>query len=452
MEAIAKRTKTSIDAKTVTTTNDVTLKKCDLIIHGGRVIDPFNGIDAQLDVVVSNGKIVEVSPQASTRWTATTEFDASNKIVSPGLIDLHVHVYDAFTPISVEADKDCLARGVTTVVDQGSAGASTFAGLKKYIMKPSKTRVLAFLNIALEGLAWSGMAGGAPGGELDNMNQIVVQPAVDCIEANRDVICGVKIRLTACIANDGKNEKEAFARAQKVAEICKVPLMTHHSMSSVPLVDCPGALRKGDLYTHTYHGWDTTITDQKGLILNEACLTARKNGVLFDVGHGGGAFNWTVAEAACQKQGFFPDVISTDLHKVNVNGPAYDLPTVMTKFLHLGMTLPDIIKSVTSTSAAAISRSDTIGSLSVGVGADITVLSIDDVDVELEDVHRQTRNIKKRIRPVAVWRDGESFAITSPTPFPNPLSGNPKDFCLSTLKVRDFNWKEILKRNNMECC
>jgi len=238
----------------------------------------------------------------------------------------------------------------------------------------------------------------------------------------------------------------------KVAEATKLPLMTHHSLSSVPLVDCPGALRKGDLYTHTYHGWDTTITDQEGLVLNNACITARAKGVLFDVGHGAGAFNWTCAEAACTKQKFFPDVISTDLHKVNVNGPAYDLPTVMTKLLHLGMPIEDIIKSVTATPAAAISRTHEIGSLSVGIGADITVLTVEDCDIKLEDVHRQTRNVKRLIRPVAVWRDGESFPISRPTPFPNPASGSPSDLCQPTLRVRDFNWKEILKRNNINCC
>lgn len=183
-------------------------------------------------------------------------------------------------------------------------------------------------------------------------------------------------------------------------------------------ISCPGNLRAGDIYTHCLHGWPSTIINPLNRQIHREVCDARKRGVLFDVGHGCGSFSWTVAEV-CAKEGFWPDIISSDLHVESVDGPAYDLLTVMTKMLHVGMPLIDVIKAVTMTPAAAIGRSDVIGSLSHGRAADITIYRIEDVDIDLEDCHAQLRRIKKRFLPVAVWKDGVRFKTSMPNSFPN---------------------------------
>ncbi|XP_074606513.1 deacetylase EF_0837-like isoform X3 [Acropora palmata] len=358
----------------------------DLIIRNGRVIDPANELNEIADVGVKDKKITSVVPLIEER--GQKEFDASGCIVTPGLIDGHVHIYQHVTPLGVNVDETCLARGVTTVVDAGSA---------------------------------------VKGGECDSLNQVDPDLCIKCINQNRDLIVGVKVRLSASVANDGANEEEAFRRALSVTAKNNVPLMTHHTFSTVPVEEtnleqksltCPGSLRAGDIYTHCFHGFPSTIINpDTGQIYSDA-HNARKRGVLFDMGHGQGSFSWTVAEI-CAKEGFWPDIISSDLHVGSVDGPAYDLLTVMSKMLHVGMPLIDIIKSVTMTPAAAIGLIDLIGSLSLGRPADITVMRIEKVDFDLEDCHAHLRRIKQRFVPVAVWKDGVRFKTFSAHPFPN---------------------------------
>lgn len=177
-------------------------------------------------------------------------------------------------------------------------------------------------------------------------------------------------------------------------------------------------MQPGDIYTHTYHGFDSSIIETERKKIHSDVIDARQKGVLFDVGHGQGAFNWTVAEI-CTKEGFWPDIIGSDLHTGNQDGPAYDLPIVMSKFLHLGMTLSSIIKATTATPAHAIKKSDSIGSLLTGKPADVTILKIEDADIDLEDCVGQTRRVKQLFKPVAVWKGGRRFNITKPTFFPN---------------------------------
>ncbi|XP_013396505.1 uncharacterized protein LOC106163459 isoform X2 [Lingula anatina] len=398
----------------------------DLIIRGGRVIDPANNIDDILDVAVKDGKIAALGANLQVEST-TSEYDASGLLVTPGLIDLHVHVYEYSTPLGVNPDTSCLARGVTTVVDAGSAGCGTFPGLRKYIAEKSKTRVLAFLHISAHGLAAFGCAAGkSTGGECDAIQHLDVQGCLDTVEQNRDLIVGIKIRLTANVADQGRNEHEAYRRALEVSEKTGLPLMTHHTISTVPLhsedakeLSCPGSLKKGDIYTHSFHSFSSSIVDQATKKIDPGVWLAKKRGVIFDVGHGQGSFAWWVAES-CAEQNFWPDVISTDLHSGNTMGPAYDLPIVMSKFYHIGMPILEVVKAVTATPAAAVGASDQIGSLSVGSCADITVLREKGVDLELEDTIGEVREVKKLLQPVAVWREGMTHTVTSPPePFPN---------------------------------
>lgn len=279
--------------------------------------------------------------------------------------------------------------------------------------------MLAFLNISLHGLASAGCSGYGAGGELDSLNQVSEAKAIECAEQNKDVIVGVKVRLSADCANNGKNELEAFHRAQRAAK--HLPLMTHHTFSSVGLDICPGKMKKGDIYTHAFHGFPSSIAENSrhGLALLNSVLAAKKKGVVFDVGHGAGSFSWTVAEL-CAKTGFWPDCISTDLHKESCEAPCYDLTIAMSKMLHLGMPLMEVVRAVTATPAKVIGWEGKIGHLAVGAVADITVLRRSESPLWLEDSQGQMRLVKSILSPEAVWREGKSFAIVPLRLFPDP--------------------------------
>lgn len=235
-------------------------------------------------------------------------------------------------------------------------------------------------------------------------------------------MCGIKIRLGASLADEGVNEAIAFDRARELARAVAMPLMTHHTGSTIPIAGaegCPGGLVAGDIYTHCFNG---TIMDDEGNVA-KAFHEARARGVLFDVGHGQGSFNYTIAERAAA-EGFHPDIISSDLHIGGVNGVVYDLPTCLTKFMAIGMPLVDAIRAATATPAAALNlRDDTgrlLGSLSVGAEADISCFILEEVDVQLEDPLGQLRHVSERLRPAAVWKAGVSATVTEPFRWPNP--------------------------------
>lgn len=390
----------------------------DVLIRNGRVIDPANGIDDNLDVAIKGGRIAAVGD--GLEGDATEVFDAAGKIVTPGLVDIHIHGYDKVVPLAVDVDHYCLGRGVTTAVDAGSAGSDTFPGFRAFSVDRFKTRLLGFLNISRLGLACSGLGGDNEiPGELDMLKFVNTKTCIDVIEANRDILVGVKIRLSDSCANDGANEPESFERAVAAAREVDLPLMTHHSFSTVPLEDCPGRMRNSDIYTHCYHGFPSTIINPDSRAIEESVRRARDNGVRFDIGFGQGSFNWTVAEIAADA-GFLPDTISTDLHAGTCEGPAYDMPSVMTRLLRVGMGLPEIIQRSTIEPARAINWEDRIGTLGVGREADVTVLNVDQVDLELEDCQGQMRRITERIVASAVWRAGVRGVITEPKRFPNP--------------------------------
>lgn len=248
------------------------------------------------------------------------------------------------------------------------------------------------------------------GGECDSLNQVNVQQNIDCIKANSDDIVGIKVRLAEAVCDDGKNEIEVYKRALKASELSGKPLMVHHAFSSIPVrpttlgcLTCPGSLKLGDVYTHTYH----SIIVEKGKVSSEY-IKARSKGVIFDLGHGGGSFDWDVA-SACAKEKFWPDIISTDLHTSSIYGPAYDLSTVMSKLLYLGMPLYEVIKAVTWTPAKAMKMDDYIGALSPGMVADVTLLKYLDSELKMEDCHQQIKILTKQLKPCLTWRDGMKY-------------------------------------------
>lgn len=406
----------------------------DLVITGGRLIDPASGLDTPCTLLIQDGRIAHIGNQHGGGGASEggaggspTKVDANGCLVTPGLIDCHVHAYEHATPLGLSLDGRCLSRGVTTAVDAGSAGHSTVAGLRKFIEEPSQCRLFAFLHIAAHGLAAAGCASLRDGGECDSLNQLDEDACAKTICRNFDFLVGVKVRLAKSVANNGENEQEAYRRALEAARAANVPVMVHHAFSSVPTaksegqLSCPGDLQAGDIYTHCFHGHPSGIADLQTGQVRPEFWEAKRRGVLFDIGHGAGAFAWRTAEV-CAKEGFWPDIISTDLHTVSMDGPAYDLPTVMTKLMHVGMPLRDVISAVTSSPAAAIGKDDELGMLQVGREADITILRIADCDVELEDCLGETRRIRQRIMPVRVFRAGKEYPITDPSIWPNPDS------------------------------
>ena len=369
------------------------------------------------DIAIAAGKIAAVE-EALEADLAENVYEARGKLVTPGLVDLHMHGYHLATPLGIDVDYYCLGRGVTTAVDAGSAGCDTFPGFRAFAADRFRTRLLAFLHISRAGLSFARLAGGDALGELESVKLINSRDCIDCIESNRDLLVGVKVRLTDTIANGGRNEPAAYQSALEAAAACGLPLMVHHCFSTLPLEDCPGRMTPGDIYTHAYQGYASTIIDPSSRRVHPAVGAARENGVFFDIGHGAGSFNWTVGEI-CAEEDFWPDVISTDLHSLSCEGPAYDMPTVMTRILHLGMSLEEVIRCSTISPASAIGWDDRIGTLGVGREADVTVLALEDVTMELEDCNGQMRSIRQQIVPQAVWRSGDPGEITRPRCLPN---------------------------------
>jgi dihydroorotase len=299
-----------------------TVPRYDLIVKGGRIIDPSQSISAVRDIAVSGTKIARLAsdiPGADARHV----LNAEGRIVTPGLIDVHTHVYDGVAPLGIPADPTCIAKGVTTALDAGSAGAHTFPGLRKYVINVVDTRVYALLNISVVGQ--STLSDDNPHGELLDLRYANPKLAVRTIEQNRDVILGVKIRLTRSIAGD--HDLKALHLAREAADAVKLPMMVHIGDTHSTLDDILAVLKKGDVVTHSYRGGDGGILDASGRVL-ASVRSAVARGVHLDVGHGAGSFSFDVAENAL-KQDLLPGTISSDVHQFNVNGPVFDLVTTL---------------------------------------------------------------------------------------------------------------------------
>jgi dihydroorotase len=385
-------------------------KPYDLLIRRGRVIDPSQNLSAARDVAIFGHTIAKVAadiPEADAQHV----LDVNGSIVTPGLIDVHVHVYDGVAPLGIPADPNCVAKGVTTVIDAGSAGAHTFPGLRKYVIDVSQTRIRALLNISVVGQ--STLSPDNMHGELLNLNYANPGLAVRTIERHRDLILGIKIRLSRNIA--AENDLRALQLAREAAEAVKLPMMVHIGDTHTPLKDLLPVLRAGDVITHCFHGREGGILDQKGRVLPEV-LTAVGRGVHLDVGHGAGSFAFDVAERAI-KQGLLPGTISSDLHQFNIHGPVFDLATTLSKFLHLGLTLEQVIARVTTHPAQTFGFAEGLGTLKEGAEADVSVFSLQEGDFRFTDSMGHQRVGHQKLSPVATIKSGRLYgAATIPVP------------------------------------
>jgi dihydroorotase len=378
----------------------------DLVVKGGRVVDPSQSLSAPRDIAVSGTKIARLAPDIPPA-EARHVLDAKGKIVTPGLIDVHTHVYDGVAPLGIPADPTCIAKGVTTALDAGSAGAHTFPGLRKYVINVVETRVFALLNISVVGQ--STLSDDNPHGELLDLRYANPQLAVRTIEQNRDVILGVKIRLTKNIA--GEHDLKALHLAREAADAVKLPLMVHIGGTHSTLDAILAVLKKGDVITHSYRGGSGGILDGNGRVL-PAVHSAVARGVHLDVGHGAGSFSFDVAERAL-KEDLLPGTISSDVHQFNVNGPVFDLVTTLSKFLHVGLTLEQVIERATSNPARVFGFPKGLGTLREGAEADIAVLSIAEGDFNLADALGVQRMGHRKLVPVATVKAGRIYGSAS---------------------------------------
>jgi dihydroorotase len=373
----------------------------DLLIRGGTLIDPAQGIHARRDVAFADGLVAAVGENLPAS-AATRVIDATDRLVTPGMVDLHVHIFEGVSHYGIAPDPHCLAHGATTVVDAGSAGADTFLGLRQYVIEPSATRIYAQLNISSMGMIAARI------GELDDLKWASVPRALETIEQHRDRILGVKVRLTRHSIVGEAAGITPLHRAREAADAAGLPIMVHPQDAWCGSIDdILAVMRAGDILTHCFHGQSHGILDGEGKV-RRSVREARERGVNFDVGHGQGSFRWQVCEAALA-QGFPPTTISSDLHAHNLHGPVFDLATTVTKFLHLGMPLDEALARVTAIPAKVIGMGDRLGTLAVGAHGDAVVFAHETGRFPLVDSHQQERQATERLSPQVVVKGGKVY-------------------------------------------
>jgi dihydroorotase len=368
----------------------------DLLIGGGHVIDPASGRSAIADVAILDGTIATVEPGIA-RESGRRFVDATGQYVTPGLIDLHTHVYWGSTYWGIEADPVAARSGVTTWLDVGSAGGYSFPGFREYIVKPAKSRIYSLLNLSSIGLI-------APTWELSNPDYWDVDLAAGVVERNRDVILGIKIRI------DSRTTRgvgiEPMKRARELADRVGLPLMTHIGTAPPTIDELYPYLRPGDILTHCFTWQDMGIFQEDGHVRPEI-RSLQESGLILDVGHGTGSFGFDVAEKM-MADGIMPDVISTDIHQLAVQGPAFDMPTTLSKFLNLGMSLEDVIARATVNPAKAV-HLDHLGTLAPGSPADVSLFRLEEGEFTFYDVRMDPRTGNRQLVSTMTFVDGHEL-------------------------------------------
>ena len=366
--------------------------KYDLLIKGGRLLDPSQRLDRVMDVAVKGGKIAALQPGIPAS-DAESVFDASGRLVTPGLVDIHAHT----RPNELSAEQ-VLSRGVTTVVDAGSRGADGVKDLIEVSNKaPNRVRVL--LNVS--------RLGNQPDGEVLKWESVDTEAGRNAIRNNRQLIVGVKARLSAQFAGD--HDLDVIRKAHEITRPFNIPLMVHIGNTRSPMPDILALLRPADIVTHVYSPPPNGIFDGNGRIFPQV-HDARKRGILFDIGNGrNGHITWEGADRALQ-QGFLPDSISSDLNGAGLTDQVFDFPNVLSKFLMLGMTLEQVISRGTDAAAKAIPALKGLGTLKKGVAADITILELAEGSFEFVDNAGTKRTGRQKLFARAVFVAGKRWS------------------------------------------
>jgi len=370
----------------------------DLLIQGGEVCDPAAGLRGAMDVAIAGGKIAAVAPSLPANEARRT-IGAKGRLVTPGLIDIHAHVFVNAHDMGGRTDHFCKASGVTTLCDAGSTGSATFAGLRQVLDREVRTRVRAFVNLSAIGIT-----GTSRGGELSHFPYADPEGCARTIAENPDLAIGVKLRYGPGLVWEYTTEPVKLAR--RTAAMAGVPLMIHITDSPIPLPEILAEMAPGDIITHCYHGRANGIMgEEKQFVLKEV-VEAQRHGIIFDCAHGRNHFSFPMIEKALD-QGFLPDTISTDLTVTSATrGPVFDLPTTMTKLLHFGMSLDDLVARATSAPAKIMGYQGTVGTLKPGANADVTIIELRDEPVELRDSDGNTVTAKRRLVPQVTVKDG----------------------------------------------
>ena len=369
----------------------------DLVLKGGHIIDPSQNIDDVMDVAFSGGKVAALAPEIRGGVEVR---DVSGSIVTPGLIDLHTHVYWGGTSLGVDAEEFCRKSAVTTAVDTGSAGPGNFAGFRKHVIETSATRILAYLHISHAGIF--GFSNRIMVGESEELRLMDPVTAVEVANLNRDLIVGIKVRLGLWAS--GRQGMAPFEYALQVAEEANLPIMVHIDDPPPSYCEVVERLRPGDVLTHCFRPFPNTPVTADGRVRPEV-LAARQRGVYFDIGHGMGSFSFKIARTMLEN-GFLPDTISSDIHQLCLNGPVFDQVTTLSKFLNLGVPLNSVIRATTENAARVLSKSD-IGTLKAGAAGDAAILNLDEGEFEFVDAEGETLAGNQKINTAGVVVGGK---------------------------------------------
>src|SRR5215475_9970241 len=390
--------------------------KFDLVIKGGEVIDPSQSLKAKRDIGIRWGAIEAIEAEIPAERALKT-IDAAGKLVIPGLVDLHCHVYPYGSAIGIPADELVQFQGTTTVVSAGDAGVNNLAALRRFIVAQTRARIYAFLHIANNGLS------AFPVAELYNIDNAQVDACAMALAENQDFLLGVKVRMSENVIF--KHGLEPLKRGIQACEKCGWPakMMVHiGGVETKELMnDILNLLRPGDVLTHCYTGFPNmsgagTNIVQDGKLL-PAALAAKQRGVMFDVGHGGGSFDYTVAEVAIPA-GCPPDTISSDIHVFSGNSPGMPyLPWVMSKFLGLGFSLDQVVAMATINPARIINRAPKLGTLQVGAPGDVAIMELVEGPVSFVDTRNNSRNGRAFLKPVQTVTAGIAFGRPYALPF-----------------------------------
>jgi len=378
-------------AAALTGSRQASAAQYDLLVKGGRVIDPARRFDAVADVAIANGRIAAVRPSIPAS-AATEVIEAGGTIVTPGLIDIHTHVRSAEMP------GICLSQGVTSMVDAGSRGADNIDSVVAFARQaPNRVRIL--INLARTGIVDEG--------ELNDFSRADVAAARDAILRHRDVIVGVKARLSTTVA--GQRDQEALRRAQEIARPLGLPVMVHVGQTASPMPVLLALLKPGDIVTHVYAPDPNSIFDNSSGVL-EAVRAARRRGIRFDIGNGRtGHFTWqTMADGL--KAGFPPDTISSDWTDAGRAEHVVDFPNVLSKFLLLGVPLTQVIAMATSQAAASFPAFKGLGTLRAGAPADVTILELREGAFEFIDNAGAKRPGRQRLAARTTLIGGRRFS------------------------------------------
>ena len=390
--------------------------KFDLLIKGAEVIDPSQNLRGKRDIGIRYGLIELIAENIPTE-RADKVLSAIGKLATPGLVDLHAHVFPYGSAIGIPADELIPFQASTTLVSAGDAGANNIAAFRRFVVPTTRARLFAFVHIAVHGLT------GFPVPELYNIDFAQVDAAAKAIAENADFVLGAKVRMSEnVIAKHGIEPlKRAIAACERSGTggkvMCHIGGVETPELMSLIL----NTLRAGDILTHAYSGFPNiagkfTNIVQDGKLL-PAALEAKKRGVVFDVGHGGGSFDFTVAEAAIA-QGAGPDTISSDVHVFSANTPGVPyLTNVMSKFLNLGFTLEQVVTMATSAPAKVINRGAKLGTLQVGAPADISFLELVEGATEFVDTRNNKRPGTVQLKPAGVVMGGVPYGRPYMAPF-----------------------------------